>query len=195
MSNNNEIKIGGVTFSKSNVKSAEVIVKDGKKINSVFLQDGTHIEFPTQSEKNNSKITTGYPRGFAVSQSQGFNPRSGKVEPHLTLENTVDKSSGKTTWFERISGAKITGTENADEYTLLGCNNTTVDVSQDDGQFDYVQANQSAQGDTVWSNDNNTFKLGDSDQLTTVRDFYNSLWPSCKDYKGEGTYNSGTDKK
>ena len=59
MPNNNvqNVKIGGVTFNKADVKSSEVIVKDGKKINSVFLQDGTHVEFPNQSANNKSSVS------------------------------------------------------------------------------------------------------------------------------------------
>ena len=57
MADGNTIKIGGVQFNKADIKSSEVIVKDGKKVNSVFLQDGTHIEFPTQSENNQSSVS------------------------------------------------------------------------------------------------------------------------------------------
>ena len=94
MPNNNvqTVKIGGVTFNKADVKSSEVIVKDGKKINSVFLQDGTHVEFPTQSENNQSSVSQSNHTYTQPAYKYGYNARNGKIEYHLTYEEKEDPS-------------------------------------------------------------------------------------------------------
>lgn len=197
MSNNNvqTVKIGGVTFNKADVKSSEVIVKDGKKINSVFLQDGTHVEFPTQSDNNQSSVSQSNSTYTQPAYKWGYNFRSGKHEYHLTYETKEDPSK-KVTNFSRMSGATITGTENEDTYNLYGCSNSKVDVSQNDGKADTVRDSKdhtgSLFGGTDWTHDNNTFKLGESDNATVVQD---TFLPKNKKYKGEGTYNSGTGNK
>ena len=92
MPNNNvqKVKIGGVTFNKADVKSSEVIVKDGKKINSVFLQDGTHVEFPTQSADNKSSVSQNNSTYSEPAYEFGYNMRSGKFEPHWTVKEHED---------------------------------------------------------------------------------------------------------
>ena len=197
MPNNNvqKVKIGGVTFNKADVKSSEVIVKDGKKINSVFLQDGTHVEFPTQSADNKSSVSQANHKYTQPAYKYGYNVRNGKFEYHLTYEEKEDPSK-KVTDFHRMSGAKITGTENEDTYNMYGCSNSMVDVSQNDGKSDSVQDSKghtgSIFGGTDWSHDNNTFKLGESDSAIVTQD---TFLPKNKKYKGEGTYNSGTGNK
>ncbi|MBR1680433.1 hypothetical protein IJ707_01435 [bacterium] len=207
MPNNNvqTIKIGGVTFNKADVKSSEVIVKDGKKINSVFLQDGTHVEFPTQSADNQSSVYQKNHVQREVGVSYGphldYGPFSGntgefKMGPHITTKSKVTQD--KVTDFNRITDATITGTENADRYNLYGCTNTTVDVSQNDGKHDTVSDSASHTGGSIfgggtdWTHNNNTFKLGEKDDATVVQD---TFLPKNKKYKGEGTYNSGNDNK
>ena len=189
------VKIGGVTFNKSDVKSSEVVIKDGKKTNSVFLQDGTHLEFPNQSADNQSTVSQGNRTYIQPAYKWGYNIRSGKHEYHLTYETKEDPSK-KVTNFQRMSGATITGTENEDTYNMYGCQNTTVDVSQNDGKSDIVTDSKghtgSIFGGTDWSHDNNTFKLDDSDNATVVQD---TFLPKDKHYKGKGTYNSGTGNK
>ncbi len=197
MPNNNvqTVKIGGVTFNKADVKSSEVILKDGKKINSVFLQDGTHVEFPTQSADNKSSVSQNNSTYSEPAYEFGYNMRSGKFEPHWTVKEYEDPSK-KITNFHRMSGATITGTENEDTYNLYGCSNSKVDVSQNDGKADTVRDSKdhtgSLFGGTDWTHDNNTFKLGESDNATVVQD---TFLPKNKKYKGEGTYNSGTGNK
>jgi len=187
MPNNNvqTVKIGGVTFNKSDVKSSEVVEKDGKKMNSVFLQDGTHVEFPTQSTYNESSISQ-HNATYKVCK-QGI--------LHATVEEMEDPTK-KVTDFHRMSGATITGTENEDTYNLYGCSNSKVDVSQKDGKADTVRDSKdhtgSLFGGTDWSHDNNTFKLGESDNATVTQD---TFLPKNKKYKGEGTYNSGSGNK
>ena len=189
----NTIKIGGVKFNKADVKSSEVIVKDGKKLNSVFLQDGTHVEFPTQSEENKSSVTQGNHTYSQPSYNHGFNPRSGKIEGHWTME-TKENPSIKVTNFNRMTGAKITGTENEEHYHLNGCTNSEVDLSQNDGKQDMVYEHSSHTGSlfggTDWEHGNNTYKLGNSDVADVAGD-ESSLFPGKhKHYKGEGTFKS-----
>ena len=51
MADNNNINIGGVKFNKTDVVKSEVVKKDGKELNSVFLRDGTKMVYPNQAEK------------------------------------------------------------------------------------------------------------------------------------------------
>lgn len=189
------IKIGGVTFDKVDVKSSETILKDGKKINSVFLQDGTHIEFPNQAAKNQSSISQENYKTSDFSYGFGYNMRSGEFEPHLST-TTKEDPSRKVTNFNRMSGAKITGTEKEDSYFLSRCCDTTVDLSQNDGKSDYVMDKGSRTGSlsegTRWKHENNTFKLGDSDRADKIED---SLFKKDHYYKGKGTYNTSNDNK
>ena len=193
MADGNTIKIGGVQFNKADVKSSEVIIKDGKKVNSVFLQDGTHVEFPTQSEENKSSVSQGNRTYSQPAYKHGFNPRSGNVEGHWTMQ-TKEDSSVKVTKFNRMTGAKITGTENEEIYHLNGCTNSEVDLSQHDGKSDRVYEHSSHTGSlfggTDWEHGNNTYKLGDSDVADVAGD-ESSLFPGKhKHYKGEGTFKS-----
>ena len=189
----NTIKIGGVKFNKADVKSSEVVVKDGKKVNSVFLQDGTHVEFPTQSENNKASVSQGNHVYHEPSYSHGFNPRSGKMEGHWTLKEKED-ASVKVTNFNRMTGAKITGTENEEIYHLNGCTNSEVDLSQNDGNSDRVYENSSHTGSlfggTDWEHGNNTFKLGDSDVADVAGDESKLSLDKHKHYTGEGTFKS-----
>jgi len=189
----NIIKIGGVKFNKADVKSSEVIVKDGKKVNSVFLQDGTHVEFPNQSEDNKSSVSQNISSHYKPGGHIGFNPITGDVGPHISMDK-VQNPSVKVTHFNRISGAKITGTENEEKYYLNGCTNSEVDLSQNDGKSDKVYENSSHTGSlfggTDWEHGNNTFKLGESDVADVAGD-ESSLFPGKhKHYKGEGTFKS-----
>ncbi len=189
----NTIKIGGVKFNKADVKSSEVIVKDGKKINSVFLQDGTHVEFPTQSEENNSTVTQGNRKYSQPAYKYGYNPATGKMGMHMTTELKEDPSV-KVTTLNRMTGAKITGTENEEIYHLNGCTNSEVDLSQNDGKSDRVYENSSHTGSlfggTDWEHGNNTFKLGDSDVADVAGDESSLFSGKHKHYKGEGTFKS-----
>ncbi|MBR2526547.1 hypothetical protein IKE67_08805 [bacterium] len=182
---NNTIIIGGVTFNKNNVKSSEVVVKDGQEINSVFLQDGTHIEFPTQSAENRASVSQSDTSSVEPDLRYGVNPLNGEVEPHIWFEDVPD-ASRKQTLFEGFDGAVITGTDRQDSYTLRGCRNTEVDLSQDDGQADTVTDEPSGGIFSRRNNTNNTYHLGDSDTASVVD---GSVFG--KNHKGPNTYNSG----
>ncbi len=189
----NTIKIGGVKFNKADVKSSEVIVKDGKKVNSVFLQDGTHLEFPTQSAENKSSVTQGNHTYSVPAYKHGFNTRTGKMEMYWTTEQKEDPSV-KVTQLNRMTGAKITGTENEEHYHLNGCTNSEVDLSQNDGKHDIVYEHSSHTGSlfggTDWEHGNNTFKLSNSDVADVAGDESSLFSGKHKHYKGEGVFKS-----
>ena len=191
MADNNTIKIGGVSYNKETVKSSEVIVKDGKKVNSVFLKDGTHIEYPTQSENNKSTVSQSDHTYSKPVTNFGYNFRTRRFEEHLTYE-TVKDPSVQVTNFNRITNAKITGTENSEHYHLNGCTNCEVDVSQNDGKPDKVVENTSRTGGlftgTDWKHGNNTFKLNDSDTAEVRND--DEFFPDNVGFKGKGTFKS-----
>lgn len=189
MSVDNTTTIGGVKFNTADIKSSGTVVKDGQELNSVFLQDGTHIEFPTQPAENEAAVSQdrsyttigyGYPNG-------GYNPTTGGGAadgPYFGTEQVTIKG----TYFERINGATITGTDKRDNYTLQGCSHTVVDLSQDDNQNDSVTDEASRTGSIFngqrWPHKDNTYHLGEGDEATAVRE--DSPFP--KRYKGEGTY-------
>ncbi len=193
MADGNTIKIGGVKFNKADVKSSEVIVKDGKKINSVFLKDGTHVEFPNQSENNKSSVSQSNSAHYEPGAHVGFNPMTGNVGPHISLDK-VEDTSVKVTSFNRMTGAKITGTENEDCYYLNGCTNSEVDLSQKDGNqdivFEHTSHTGSLFGGTDWEHGNNTYKLGESDVADVAGDESSFSSGRHKHYKGEGIFKS-----
>lgn len=47
-----KVKIGGIEFRKDEIDKTSSYVKDGKKINSVFLKNGVQIDYPNQTDSN-----------------------------------------------------------------------------------------------------------------------------------------------
>lgn len=144
MSEPNRISIGGVSFDRNDVKTSEVIKQDGKVMNSVFLRDGTHLVFPNQAGKNESYVKMkdkiehiNGPVGYSLSKEEvGINFG---VDPTMIDLSGKDVKTGVSIDFYRMKGAQITGTYNADDYTLSGCRDSKVDVSQDDNKGDNVK--------------------------------------------------------
>ena len=144
MTDNNNINIGGVRFNKNDVAKSEVIKKDGKELNSVFLRDGTKVVYPNQAEKNESVVsmtdktkTEKSPFGYSVTEGEfvvdyGYDPTV------INLNKKEVKTGDVSVDFYRINSAEITGTKKKDDYTLYGCRNTKIDVSQKDGKRDVV---------------------------------------------------------
>ena len=108
-----------------------------------------------------------------------------------------------------MNGAKITGTDKQDDYTLKGCRNTKVDVSQNDGARDVVtikdddknehyrgifgnrepvpSGNQHSVDGKVFVSGNNEVKQNKED-ITYVRKNNPSLWNGAYDeHKGKGS--------
>ena len=144
MADNNNINIGGVKFNKTDVVKSEVVKKDGKELNSVFLRDGTKMVYPNQAEKNESIVsmtdktrTEKSPFGYSVAEDEfvvdyGYDPTV------INLNKKEVKTGNVSVDFYRINGAEITGTKKEEDYTLYGCRNTKVDVSQNDKNVDVV---------------------------------------------------------
>ena len=192
MAENNSISIGGVKFNKADIKSSEVIKQDGKTMNSVFLKDGTHIVFPNQAEKNGSSVTqenlvTYKPKiDYGISWQNDF-------EPDFYIKNErTEHPDKKITTFNKMAGAQITGTENEDRYDLYGCNNSTVDVSQNDGKKDNVTVKDhykstSLFGSETFESSGNKVKLGDGDIATTKKEHSGWLESKYKQVEGPKT--------
>ncbi len=51
-----KVKIGGVEFDAKRVKSSDSYVKEGKKMNCVFLESGLQIDYPDQTDSNKNPI-------------------------------------------------------------------------------------------------------------------------------------------
>lgn len=137
----NNINIGGVKFNKSDVAKSEVVKNDDGKVSySVFLRDGTKMVYPKQADKNESVVsmfdkTYKSPYGYSVADDK-FKMDYG-IDP--TMINPEYKTGEVKIDFYRLNGAEITGTNNKDNYTLRGCRNSKVDVSQNDGKGDFVR--------------------------------------------------------
>ena len=125
-----DIVIGGVTFNKNDVKSSQVVKKDGQELNSVFLKDGTHLEFPTQSKENEAIVHQQF-------GTKKVTRATGNKHVPVRVDTVEDRSYRETT-IERMSDTKITGTANKDVYTLKGCKDSKVDVSHNDRKLDEV---------------------------------------------------------
>lgn len=215
MPDNNNINIGGVRFNKNDVQKSEVIKKDGKVMNSVFLRDGTHVVFPSQAAKNESVVemhdktkTEKSPFGYSVADGE-FGIDCGTDQTMINIGSKEVKTGNVDIDFYRMNGAKITGTDKQDDYTLKGCRNTKVDVSQNDGARDVVtikdddknehyrgifgnrepvpSGNQHSVDGKVFVSGNNEVKQNKED-ITYVRKDNPSLWNGAYDeHKGKGS--------
>ena len=151
----NNVNIGGVNFKKDNVKSSEVIERNGEQLNSVFLNDGTHIVYPDQDSSKNPTVAQ-----YDL-VNMGGNNHDGDLHYYKTGNYSTD--------FERISGAEITGTDARDTYVLRGCDNTKVDFSQQDGKRDKVIQKDSKYKGEKYESKDNTFVLGEKkDKVTNI---------------------------
>ena len=205
-----KINIGGVQFDKNDVAKSEVIKqKDGKLSYSVFLRDGTKMVYPAQAGKNEAIVsmndkTEKSPMGFSVMDGE-FKMDYG-TDP--TMINPERKTGDVEIDFYRISGAEITGTNKKDDYTLRGCRNSKVDISQNDGKFDSVNIlndtnkhgtklftgekvrldNQHSQDGKVFLSGNNEVKQNAEDETLLPNKNRESIWdPKLIVKEGKGT--------
>lgn len=105
MEQTGKINIGNVTFSKNDVQKITQEVKDGQKLNCVFLQNGTKLSFPDQKADSNASAKIGI--------RDILHPEEAK----------------KTTSFFGIQGLSIEGSKNDDLYNIWNCDGAKVDVS------------------------------------------------------------------
>jgi len=130
LTENNTVSIGGVRFNQQDVKKSEVIKQNGQEMNSVFLNDGTHVVYPNQNPENQSSIMQQNGNKVVQVPSHGGNL--------MYLNQTVEDPTFKETTFNKLDNAQITGTEGKDDYRLKGCKDTSVNISQKDGVEDNV---------------------------------------------------------
>lgn len=205
-----KVNIGGVQFNKNDVAKSEVVKqKDGKISYSVFLRDGTKMVYPAQAGKNEAIVsmndkTEKSPMGYSVMDGE-FKMDYG-TDP--TMINPERKTGDVEIDFYRISGAEITGTNKKDDYTLRGCRNSKVDISQNDGKFDSVHilndtnkhgeklftgekvplSNQHSQDGKVFLSGNNEVKQNAEDETLVPNKNRESIWdPKLLVKKGKGT--------
>ena len=143
-----KLTIGGVNFRKDDVKSSEVIERDGEQLNSVFLNDGTHIVYPNQDESKNPTVTQ-------------------ETLTYMTGDGTEYETGFRDTYIDRMSGAEVTGTEKHDTYILRGSNNIKVDLSQKDGKRDKVIQKDSKYNGEKFLSADNTVTLGEKKDKVT----------------------------
>ena len=103
MADNNSINIGGVRFNQQDVKKSEVVKQGDKQMNSVFLNDGTHVVYPDQNPKNDASIMQQNGKKYTWE----LNPRGNNA----TFASVAHEDpSYKETTFNKVDGAQITGT-------------------------------------------------------------------------------------
>lgn len=206
----NNINIGGVNFNKNDVAKSEIVkTDDGKESYSVFLRDGTKMVYPKQADKNESVVsmfdkTEKSPIGFSVADGE-FKMDYG-TDP--TMINPEHKTGDVEIDFYRLNGAEITGTNKKDDYTLHGCRNSKVDISQNDGKEDFVRiendanrhgrrlfSDEKVKGEYQHSKDGKLFlsgknevKQNEYDKTFIVNENRKSKWdPKFDTYKGKRT--------
>lgn len=137
----NNINIGGVNFNKNDVAKSEIVKSDdGKESYSVFLRDGTKMVYPKQADKNESVVSM---FDKTEKSSIGYSVADGEFKIDYGTDPTMINPERKTgdveIDFYRLNGAEVTGTNKKDDYTLHGCRNSKVDISQNDGKEDFVR--------------------------------------------------------
>lgn len=159
MAQNNSINIGGVRFNQQDVKKSEVIKQGEQQMNSVFLNDGTHVVYPDQDAKNDASIM----QNFGKKTQWVPNDRAGNAAYKSV---TTEDKSYKETHFNKIDGAHITGTDGKDDYRLNGCKDTSVDISQDDGVKDNVEVGKyKAKGEATRASSGVTVEYAKGDRV------------------------------
>lgn len=159
MADNNSINIGGVRFNQQDVKKSEVIKQGDKQMNSVFLNDGTHVVYPDQDLKNDASIM----QKNGTKYEWDFNPRGNNA---TFASMPKEDPSFKETTFSKLDGAQITGTEGKDDYRLNGCKDTKVDISQNDGVKDNVEIGKyKAKGEETRTSSGVTVEKAEGDRV------------------------------
>lgn len=113
---NEVLMIGNVQFNKSEVKSSTThIDASGKKINTVFMKDGTKIEFHDQQITDPNKLPS-----VMMGRDASIN------NPPMGIK------------FSNFESGKVTGTPNKDYYYMSN-SKMVVDVSLDGNEDDVVK--------------------------------------------------------
>ena len=119
--------IGGVKFNEKDIVSSEKISQDGKEYNSVFLKDGTKIVYPEQNPDNDASVSATH-EYYETVWHHGYKTHWSTVEKRIAPTSVIG-----------FNGGTLIGTENKDRYSIIGCENMTIDISQDDSKGDNVK--------------------------------------------------------
>ena len=144
-----KVKIGNVEFRKDQIieDKTKTYMKDGKKMNTVFVKPGVQIDFPDQNPKKGANVNS------IGLRSEWYNPDSSNIHIY------------------NLDGATIYGISNKSDYINLEgiSSNNTVIVDQKESW--YIDGSQ--RSDTVDlgpMTSNNTVKMDEKD---TTDIFYN----------------------
>lgn len=97
-----KLSIGNVSFREKDVKSYAVKFEGGKKINTVFLKNGTKLTFKDQEGTGRKMVLT-----------------------HIRHFNS---ETYKASCFFGIQGLEVEGSEHQDFYALYNCDSYNVDT-------------------------------------------------------------------
>ena len=112
------------------------INQDGQEYNSVFLKDGTKIVYPDQNPNNEASVYASETQ-VVVAARVNLAITHHNYSIHSSSNNQTNQLRTDTV-IKGFNGGTVFGTENKDKYSIVGCENMTIDVSQNDGQKDYV---------------------------------------------------------
>ena len=140
-----EVNIGGVTFNRNQIDEdkTKTYVKDGKKMNTVFVKPGVQIDFPDQKNKKNNPSV----------ESNGLSDKW--YNPDYSWINVND-----------VEGATIIGAKNRNDTIRLKGNSNNNTIIVDNKESFYV--NKAMRSDAVILYDtthDNTVRMDDSDKL------------------------------
>ena len=102
-----QIKIGNVLFYNNDIKSTSVVYRNGEKINCVWLNNGTRMEFKDQKTDSKASVTIG---------------------------NDLGNNGKYGTSLYGITGLYLEGTKDSDYYHVAHCEDYNIDVK--DGNTD-----------------------------------------------------------
>lgn len=157
---------GGVKVNRNEVASTRTVKENGKTQFIVNFKNGSTIKYPHQPIKQGAHIENGK-----------YTPSGpGRIfrEPDVQEVNITN-----------IYGAKFMGSNKRDQISLNGCNNCTIDVSNDKTTDEVVIK------DSSFKSQHNTIKQGSYDCTfihTKGRDYDTGIIVS-----GEGTHKEGNE--
>lgn len=107
-----KISIGGISFYKNDVKEYQVKNKGNESINTVFMKDGTKVEYFDQSPDKKASIMMGY---------------------------DMAKNNTKGIKFSNCNLHSLTGTPNKDYYYMDKTSTNKFDLGGDEGNADELK--------------------------------------------------------
>lgn len=157
------VKIGGVKFDANQVKSQSVNVDEqsGAVKYSVFLNNGTSLEFPNQTQKHGATVF---------------------------FENS---ENGKKLVVEKLESGKVNAGKSEQDVDIKGCKSTTIDVSDpeqknwsDGVSINYNHSNKVTVKDYGNSKSENNKVIMGKDDVT----IFNEGWQAGKGVADENLF-------